>query len=178
MSALMQAMNFTAADLQANRQGRLSGAQVERIKNRRRRGTALAALLFFALVLTATVLIFFGQQNRSPILSIAGGLLTVLNALLVGGLGRSYMRIGSDLRAGGVEVLAGRVERVLRRGRQQDEYLLRIDGASLRVSRAVFLGFQHEAPYRIYRTRLSAVLLSAEALPAAPPPSNSPRDPS
>ena len=150
-AVLMAAMNFTEADLMANRQGHLSPAQVERIKRVRRRHTLMAAVLFLALALAAAVLIFFGQQNRSFILSAAGGLLTMVNALLMGGLGRSYMRTGSDLRAGGVEALAGEVERVLRRGRQQDNYLLRIDGASLYVTKDVFLGFQHEAPYRIYR---------------------------
>jgi len=99
------------------------------------------------------------------ILSAAGGLLTVVNAVMTGSLGRSYMRTASDLRSGGIEVLAGEVERVLRRGRQRDNYLLRIDGVSLYVNRDIFLVFRHEAPYRIYRTRLSRLLLSAEPAP-------------
>ena len=164
-AALMAAMNFTPADLKANRQGRLSPAQVERIKAMRRRHALMAAVLFLTLALAATALIFLGQQNRNVILSAAGGLLTVVNALMMGGLGRSYMRIGGDLRAGGVEMLAGEVERVLRRRRRQDNYLLRIDGLSLDVTQAIFLGFKHEAPYRIYRTRLSGLLLSAEPDP-------------
>ena len=164
-AALMAAMNFTPADLKANRQGRLSPAQVERIKAMRRRHALMAAVLFLTLALAATALIFLGQQNRNFILSAAGGSLTMVNALMMGGLGRSCMRAGGDLRAGGVETLAGEVERVLRRGRRHDNYLLRIDGLSLDVTQAIFLGFKHETRYRIYRTRLSGLLLSAEPDP-------------
>lgn len=163
-TALMAAMNFTPADLKANRQGRLSPAQVERVKAMRRRQALVAAILFLTLALAATALIFMGQQNQNLILSAAGGLLTVVNALMMGGLGRSYMRASGDLR-GGVEALAGEVERVLRRGRQRDNYLLRIDGLSLYVTQDIFLGFKHKATYRIYRTRLSGMLLSAEPDP-------------
>ena len=165
-AALMAAMNFTEADLQANRQGHLSQAQADRLKRMRRRYVLMAAVLFLGLALAATALIFLGQQNRNVILSAAGGLLTVINAVLMGGMGRSYMRIDSDLRGGGVETLAGEVERALRRGRQHDYYLLRIDGVSLAVTQDIFLAFQHEAPYRIYRTRLSGALLSAERISA------------
>lgn len=164
--ALMAAMNFTEADLQANRQGHLSQSQSDRLKRMRRRHVLMAAVLFLGLALAATALIFLGQQNRNVILSAAGGLLTVINAVLMGGMGRSYMRIDSDLRGGGVETLAGEVERTLRRGRQHDHYLLRIDGASLAVTQDIFLAFQHKAPYRIYRTRLSGALLSAEPISA------------
>ena len=164
-AALMAAMNFNETDLQANRQGHLSQAQTARIKRMRRRHILMAAVLFLAMVLVATLLIFFGQRSQNTILSAAGGLLTVVNALAMGGLGRVCIRAGGDLRTGGIEVLGGDVERVLRRGRQGDNYLLRIDGASLVVTKDVFLGFQHEAPYRIYRTRLSRLLLSAEPAP-------------
>lgn len=164
-AALMAAMKFSETDLQANRQGQLSRRQIARIKAMRRRHILMAGVLFLVMALAATLLIFFGQRSQNTILSAAGGLLTVVNALAMGGLGRACIRTGGDLRTGSVEALVGEVERVLRRGRQGDNYLLRIDGASLVVTKDIFLGFQHEAPYRIYRTRLSRLLLSAE--PAA-----------
>lgn len=164
-AALMAAMNFNETDLQANRQGRLSLAQTARIKAMRRRHILMAAVLFLAMVLVATLLIFFGQRSQNTILSAAGGLLTVVNALAMGGLGRVCIRAGGDLRTGGIEALGGEVERTLRRGRQGDNYLLRIDGASLVVTQDIFLAFKHNAPYRIYRTRLSRLLLSAESAP-------------
>lgn len=161
-TALQTALRFSPADLQANRQGKLSQRQAARMLALRRRNSALAAPLFLLLVCAATALLYGGQVGGNRLLSGTGFGLIVLNALLSGFVGRSWMRIGSDLRAGAVEVLAGDVERVLRRGRAGDNYLLRIDGASLFVSREVFRGFEHEAPYHIYRTSHARVLLSAE----------------
>ena len=90
-------------------------------------------------------------------------MLTVINAAMVFRAGRAYMRVGVDLRVGGIEALAGVVERVLRRSRGADSYALRIDGVELSVSKAVFQGFGHLRRYRIYRASSSRALLSAEA---------------
>jgi len=160
--ALPAALGFTSADLEANRQGKLSQAQIERMKYMRQRNTLIAAALFFGLALGTAILFYIGQLNRSVILFGAGAMLTFINAIMVGRAGRAYMRVGGDLRAGQVEVLVGEVERVLRRGRANDSYLLRINGAELYVSKDVFIGFRHKVPYRIYRTGISRVLLSAE----------------
>ena len=160
--ALSAALGFTAADLRANRQGALSPAQLERMKHARQRGALIAAGLFFLLALAATALVYIGQFNRNVILSGAGAMLIFINAIMVGRAGRAYMRISGDLRASHVERISGDVERVLRRGRASDSYLLRIGGVDLNVTREVFLSFEHNAPHRIYRTRISQVLLSAE----------------
>lgn len=162
--ALMAALGFSEADLEANRRGALSPSQAARLRSSRQRQLAGALLLFISLVIVATVLIYAGQRSGNPVLGLAGAALILINAVIVGTMGRGYMRVGGDLRPGNVEVLAGEVERVLRRGRQADNYLIRIDGASLQVSKDVFLGFQHEAPYRVYRAVHSGSLLSAEAL--------------
>ena len=162
--SLPAALHFTASDLRANRQGLLSQAQMERMKIIRGRNTRSATALFFGLVLGATILLFIGQLNRSAILLGAGAALIVINAIMVGRAARAYMRVGGDLRRGSVEVLAGEVERVLRRGRASESYLLRISGAELGVTKDVFVGFRHKASYRIYRARNSLVLLSAEPM--------------
>lgn len=162
--ALMKALQFTDGDLQANRNGNLSQAQMEGIRAKRRRYSGAAAIGFATMVVAATVLMFLGQRSGNPILQGAGLLLVLINAILVGFAGRSYMRVAGDLRAGQVEALKGEVQRVLRRGRGGDSYLLRIDGVDLQVSRAVFIGFEHEAPYRVYRTVHAGLLLSAERL--------------
>ena len=159
---LPAALGFTADDLDANRKGQLSHSQIEQLKRLRRRKTLAAAALFVALVLASTILVYIGQINRSVILFGAGAVLTLINAFGVGRAGRAYMRVGGDLRSGQVEALVGDVERVLRRGRAIDSFLLRISGAELNVSEEVFMGFRHEAPYRIYRTSYSRLLLSAE----------------
>lgn len=160
----MDVMSFTADDLAANRQGNLSTAQADRLKRNRQRTTIIGVVAFFVIVILATIFLFVGQQSESTILIVIGGLLTVLNAVMIGMIARGYLRTSADLRAGSVEILEGDLERVVRRGRQQDNYLLRIDGASLYVTKEIFLQFRHETPYRIYRSRWSGVLLSAEPL--------------
>lgn len=160
--ALPIALDFTSADLDTNRQGLLSKAQMARLKAIRQRNTLIASALFLGLVLGATLLIYIGQLNRSVILFGAGAILTLINAIVIGRAGQAYMRVGSDLRLGQVEMLAGELERVLRRGRAGDNYLLRINGAEIHVRKAVFIGFRHQALYRIYRTPHSRLLLSAE----------------
>lgn len=159
---LSTALGFTASDLEANRQGALNQAQKERMKRIRRRNTLVASALFIALALGATLIFYLGQINRSLILFGAGAILTMVNVFTVVRAGRAYMQVGGDLRTGQVEVLAGEVERVLRRGRASDSYMLRIDGVELNVTRDVFVGFRHMAPYRIYRAGISRALLSAE----------------
>ena len=161
---LMAALGFSEADLDDNRRGALSPTQAARLRSSRQRQLLFALPLFVGLVLAATVLVFAGQRSGNPVLSLAGALLIVINAVVVGTVGRGYMRVGADLRPGNVEALAGEVERVLRRGRHGDDYLIRIGGASLRVSKAVFLGFQHQASYRVYRAAHSSLLLSVERL--------------
>ena len=160
--ALSAALGFTAADLQANRQGALSPAQRERMQHARRRDAFIAAGLFCLLALAATVLVYIGQFNRNVISSGAGVMLIFINAAMVGRAGRAFMRMSGDLRANNVDRLSGDVERVLRRGRASDSYLVRISGVELNVTQEVFVSLEHNAPYRIYRTRISQVLLSAE----------------
>jgi hypothetical protein len=163
-STLMDIMGFTKVDLEANQQGNLSSAQADKLKRSRQRNTIIGAVLFFVFVIVATVMIFLGQQNENSILSLVGAVLAMINAIMIGMIGRSYMRTSVDLRDGNVEMLEGELERIVRPGRQQDSYLLRIDDASLYVTKDVFIQFRHEATYRLYRSRISGVLLSAEPL--------------
>ena len=160
--ALLAALGATAADLDANRRGLLSRGQIERLKSIRQRNTLVAASLFILMTLGATLLVFLGQTSQSTILSGAGAMLIALNAIMIGIAGRAFMRVGGDLRAGSVESLAGEVERVLRRGRVGDNYLLRVNGVDLAVSKEIFKRFRHKARYCIYRAGFSRVLLAAE----------------
>ncbi len=162
---LRAALNFTESDLRANRQGQLSIEQARRLRRGQRRSTLTGALVFSALVFASTALIFAGQTENNAIMLLAGLGLTLVNALMIGHMGRGIMRINSDLRSNGVEALGGKVERVLRRGRQRDSYLLQVADQTLHVTKDVFLQFDHLAPYRIYRTCLTRILLSAEPAP-------------
>lgn len=160
--SLRAALNFTESDLRANRRGQLTIEQVKRLRRDQRRSALIGALVFSALVFASTALIFAGQTRNNPIMFLAGLGLILVNALMIGHIGRDIMRISSDLRSNGVEALAGNVERVIRRGRQRDSYLLKIADQTLHVTKDVFLQFNHLTPYRIYRTRLTRILLSAE----------------
>lgn len=159
---LRAALHFTDQDLAANRLGKLTSMQAQRLRRQQRRSALFGGLAFVTLALAATALIFAGQQASSAIMLLAGMGITLVNALIVGHLGRAFMRVDSDLRSNGVEALAGEVQRVLRRGRQRDNYLLQVAGQRLYVSQDIFLQFDHQRRYRIYRTRLSRILLSAE----------------
>lgn len=164
VTALMEVMNFTADDLAANQRGNLSIVQASRLKRNRRRTTIIGVVAFFVIVIIATIFLYFGQQNQSTILSLVGALLTVINAIMIGMIARAHLRTNADLREGGVEILEGELERIVRRGRQQDNYVLRIDDVSLYVTKEIFIQFRHETPYRIYRSRWSGIILSAEPL--------------
>ena len=159
---LMAVMQFTQSDLNANRNGNLSKSQALQLKRTRRRNLAMGALLFFLFVFLATLLIFLGQMNQNIILSTIGGLLTVVNAIMIGMFARSYLRITADLQDGNIDRLSGELERILRRGYQQNNYLLRINGVSIYVTKDIFKQFRHEASYHIYRTTHAHILLSAE----------------
>ncbi len=156
------ALNFTEKDLRANRRGELSFEQAKRMRRAQVRSALMGALVFLTLVFVSTALIFGGQTDKNSIMLLAGLGLILVNALLVGYMARDIMRIDSDLRSHGVEALAGNVERVLRRGRQRDSYLLKIADQTLYVTKDIFLQFEHQGSYRIYRTRLTRILLSAE----------------
>ena len=161
---LGRAMNFDRADLAANRDGAISPAQAMRMRQDQRRTALFAALTCIVLALIATILLYIGQSAQNTIASLAGVGLTLFNALLVGYAGRAVMRLGGDLRLGDVEALTGQVERILRRGRQSDNFRLRIAGVDLPITKEVFLCFRHKQPYRVYRARHSRRLLSAERL--------------
>ena len=174
-SALRAALRFSEEDLQANRLGQLSPAQSQNLQRARRRQVFIAAAAFFLFAFLATSLLYLGQRNQNQILAFAGALLILLNAILVGMMGRAVMRLNSDLRAGNIEALTGPVQRVLRRGKQGDSYLIRIAGHSLPVTRDICLSFKHQAPYRLYRSAQSRRLLSAEAIHPAPKTEPKPR---
>ena len=161
---LMPVLKFSEADLQANRLGLLSEAQAAVISKEYWRSARKAMTLFFAFVIVATILIFIGQKMQNLITIAAGSGVTLVNALLIGFSAREYLRMGSDIRSGTVEMLAGDVERVIRRSRKRDQYILRIGDDEVFVTKETFRCFEHERPYRIYRTRITKLLLSAESV--------------
>jgi hypothetical protein len=158
----MPLLHFTTDDLRHNRTGRLSAAQQNRLHGQQKRALLLGAAGFWGLALLATGFLFGGQTTGALSLTLAGIFFTVLNALAMGMVARQWLRLAADLRGDSVECISGRLERIVRPGRGFQHYLLRVGGEDFAVTKEVFLAFQHEAPYHLYRTRHVRLFLSAE----------------
>ncbi len=162
---LMQALDFTAADLDANRAGQLSEMQVYRLRVRRRRTELLGALLVLVSALLATAFIFTGNRNDSPVLLLVGIGVTICAAMFTGTFLRHWLRLNADINSGTVLVQSGKLERVLKPvNRRVINYLIRVDTAEIAVTKEAFTAFEHEAPYRLYRARYTGTLLAGEKL--------------
>jgi hypothetical protein len=159
---LMAPLEFTRADLEANRGGHLGDNQRERLQRLQRRALLVGSAGFVAFALSATTFIYFGQINNSLILSLIGMFLTLLNALFVGIFGRQWMRLQSDLRANSVEVISGTLERVVKASGRANNFMLRVDDSEFYVTKETFNLFRHGQPYHFYRAAHSQVLLAAE----------------
>ena len=163
--ALMTALGFSTDDLAANQQGALSEMQVYRLALRRRNAIALGVTLLFAAVLIATTLIFLGSQQDSGILTLLGIAVTLCSAALTGVFSRFWLRLSADLRRGEVMVTEGELVRVVKPvTRRVVNTLIRIDDVEVMVTKEAFDAFDHEHPYRLYRTPYTGILLSAERL--------------
>lgn len=159
---LKTVLNFTETDLRANRFGTLSATQIAKLNADKRRIALIALVLFVTFVVISTLLIFIGQNTQNATALVAGFVLILTNALTIGILGRELMRLDSDQRTSAVEALSGQVERVIKRGRRGDRYLLRIEDQDVYVTRETLDCFVQGARYRLYRTQRSHLLLSAE----------------
>lgn len=159
---LMPLLHFTLADLEANRGGRLSPGQQVRLKQLQTRLVFIGAAVFIGLAFLATVFLFVGQTGGAAILSLTGAGLTGINALAIGLFARQWLRLSADLRTDGVVTISGTLERILRPTGRVHHYILRVSGEEVVVNKDTFKVFQHDAPYHLYRTRHSRILLSAE----------------
>jgi hypothetical protein len=161
---LTQALDFTADDLAANREGRLSEAQRTRLQKLRQRSALIGVGAVVGLGLMATIILFLGQGNGSLILNLVGIGVTICNAALAGVLVRSWLRLSADINANAVQAISGTITHKLRVTGRSVTYILNVDGEELIVARPIFRAFDEGKGYRLYRTASSRLLLSAEAL--------------
>jgi hypothetical protein len=161
-AALADVLNFSAEDLAANRAGSLSDAQKARLARGWRRTFWIILALVVGFGLTATILLFLGQRNASPILSVIGIAITMLNAVIVGLGAQNYLRTSSDLRGGRVAAVSGVVTHTIRVSGRIATYILKVDGQEIVVSKPVFFAIEDAKPYRLYRTPASRTLFAAE----------------
>ena len=163
--SLMPPLQFTEADLIANRQGHLGDNQRQRLQGLQTRALLIGTLGFFGFALVATIFLFFGSENNLLIMTLIGIFITICNAIYVGIFARQYMRLRADLHSGEIDVLEGQLERVVIPNGRMNNFLLRIKDEEFYVKKDLFKLFRHDVHYRFYRTIHSHVLLSAEPNP-------------
>jgi hypothetical protein len=169
-TALMAALGFNAADLDANRAGRLSDGQRERLARSGQRSLRLLIGVAAAIVMGAALLLYLGQRSGSPILGLIGVSMTVINAVVLAFGARSRLRLRDDLQTGRVLAVTGAVHRIVRVQSRIVTYVLAVDdvpgeaSGRLSVSRRVFNAFEEGKRYRLYQTAGSRLLVAAEKL--------------
>ncbi len=159
---LAEALNFSDDDLAANRQGRLSEAQKKRLLRGWRRTLWIVITLVILFGLIATIMIFLGQRNSSPILTVIGVIVTIINATIVGLAAQSYLRTSSDVGAGKIATIDGVVTHTIRVSGRAATYVLKLDAQEIVVPKPVFFAIEDRKSYRFYRAPASKTLLAAE----------------
>lgn len=159
---LMAPMQFAQEDIEANRGGTLGPNQRIRLENLQRQTILIGVLSFMGIGIVASVFLYFGQIKDSTILVFIGAMLTIINAILIGFLGRHWMQLSGDIRNDEVVTISGMLERVLQPDGKMNNFILRVEGETFHVNKDLFKLFRHEVEYRLYYAPYSRVLLAAE----------------
>jgi hypothetical protein len=161
---LMQELNFTPDDLEANRAGQMSDMQHWRLRTRRRRSIFIGMMLTVIIVFIASLFIFMGQQDDgSTIMTMVGISLTLLNAAIIGIFARFWLRLSTDIGEKRVIITTGRLERVIKPiNRRVLNYLIRVDDVEVVIAKEAFDQFEHNTPYTLYTAPHTGAMLAAE----------------
>jgi hypothetical protein len=159
---LMNALSFTAGDLEVNKQGLLTEAQQGVLD--RKRAVLVRNFLVYCLFVLGVVSLFFLAQKTLDSLKITVGvgfgvvLLGLFSPILF-----KWQKIGLDMREGIVHSVEGQVrldiQPVFRGGAIMS---LSVNGVEFRIPKEVLFAFQDHEPYKLYYVPLSKVLVSAE----------------
>jgi hypothetical protein len=162
---LDEALNFTAEDLDANRDGRLSKRQTARLRARNGFGLIIGNLLVLALVGGGLWIVTLGSAVTGSLLVMAGGGLFVLSRR-----GRGDYVAAVD--AGAVDTETGALTLDTRDYKNPNgvmtEYLVTVGTETFVVSQDAYIAFS-ETPaerFTVYYLPGARILLSAEAHPA------------
>lgn len=173
--ALAAALEFTAEDLAANRDGVLSDAQREALRRKRRSFLLEGFGTFgvFGLVglgLTVSLAAMF-SQNGEPLLGfLLIGVFVTLGFFVFWKPTRDTIRqargrwrdFEADLNKRGIGQVSGPVRlEIMRRGRYSS-FRLFIAGYEFVVSSETLLAFKNGEPYHVYFTAHTLILLAAE----------------
>jgi hypothetical protein len=161
---LMDALDFDADDLAANRAGELSPRQRLRLTHQRRlQGWLLT--LGLAMTLIALVLVLRVRLGGALVFWVGGAV--TLWALGFGPAQSLFRWLGydRDVKRGVVRSAEGRLTLSVKPGRRASQTLT-IGGQSWELGplpKRVFQAFEHGAAYRLYYAAGSRTILSAEA---------------
>lgn len=159
---LRTALDFDDADLAANREGKLSLRQAERLRATRQRNVRIGAALVLALIVISSGLLYLAAAQKSLILNLVGVGVTLCNAALLGVNVRGILRLSSDIDRGEVQTLTGRVKHTIRVTGRVATYIVRIDQQELVLTKPVFFALREDQRYRLYRSPEARVLLAGE----------------
>lgn len=172
---LMNLLNFSAADLDANRKGKLSAAQIHRLRGRRQRSILIGVGGMLGVALVATTFLFLGSQQASPILTLVGWSVAILNAVMMGVFLRHWLRLGADISGNSVTTLCGETTFTVRLLNPRTAlYLVRVEQEGsvieLDVGRDVFEALRrHKGRCCFYRALYTGTLLTVEVADVAKP---------
>lgn len=159
-TTMMELLEFSPQDLEANRNGYLSEVQNYRLRMKRQRAILTGVAIILVMAFIATFCIFLGN----PIMALIGISITICSAAMTGIFARYWMRVSGDIHEGKVLALTGKLEKVVRVQFRMLVYILRMNQGEFVVSKETFNAFQHEAEYKLYRAPYSGALLSAEKI--------------
>lgn len=161
IDSLKIALKFTDDDLSNNRTGQLSEMQIYQLRVRRRQSILIGLGLTVIFALVASLFLY----QTTPIRLVIGIGVTLCNALMLGVLGRYWMRLTADIRAEKADIISGQLERVVKPvTRRITNYMIRIGQVEVIVPKDTFKIFEHQANYHLYRTHYTGTLLSAEKI--------------
>lgn len=163
---LMNALHFTQADLDANRDGCLTERQAARLRRKRNlRRLAIAGVVAFVFLINLPGLfVIFGSDDYSPPADIL-----IFTGLIMGCIGilavlytRSGLRaIAADLQEKTVEAVQGQIKL---EPFGEGSIMLRVLDRVFSVSDRTGFAFKNGDPYCLYYAPHSKTLLSAEWL--------------
>lgn len=160
--ALMRELDFNFDDLAANREGRLSESQLDRLRQKRSRSMAIGFGVILVLAFVASLFIYSGTRG-SGVMYIIGLGLAVCSAVIMSSFARQWLRLSADLRESIASPFSGKLERVVKPvNKRIATYLIRIGGGEFSVNKETFRAFAHEAKYTLYRAKYTGILFSAE----------------
>lgn len=170
---LMRIFNFTADDLEANRAGKLSERQIERLAERRNRDRRIAGIGCLVVIIIALWMI---QMVLSPSAPENSGS-TILIFLIIGGLIVGYIYLGAmdrqtDLNRRKVESDVNEINVWESRGKWGErDYDISIYPLSYRISKSFYMDVQAylrqkgtKNRFRVYYAPESKELLSIEVV--------------